>query len=112
MGYCPHRHRLLPAPAFQQSNTGDEKRVRGFRVVTAVGEMRVGRIVEDRGDYYVVRRSFSRKRYPLPKREAVVDSERGRVLMNVPRKVLFDAPEVHRNGELGLGTDLYYGDSG
>jgi hypothetical protein len=86
--------------------------MQGFRVVTAVGEFRVGRIVRDRGDYYVVRRRFSRKRYPLPKRETVVDSERHRVLMKVTRSVLFDAPEVQRNGELGEGTDLYYSDSG
>lgn len=84
----------------------------GFRVVTAVGEFRVGRVVGDRGGYYIVRRAFSRKRYPLPKREAVVDSERRRVLMKVTRRVLFDAPEVRRNGELGQGTDLYYSESG
>jgi hypothetical protein len=72
----------------------------GFRVVTAVGEKRVGRIVGSQGDYYTVKRSFARGRYPLPKRDAVVDSERRRVLMRVPRRILFDAPRVRRNGEL------------
>lgn len=82
--------------------------MRGFRVVTAVGEIRVGRVVGDQGDYYIVRRSFSRKRYPLPKRETVVDSKQRRVLMKVPRKVLFDAPEVRRGGEFDPATDPYY----
>jgi hypothetical protein len=86
--------------------------MRGFRVVTAVGEMRVGRIVGSQGDYYIVRRSFSRKRYPMPKRDAIVESDRRRVLMRVPRRVLFDAPEVHRKGELDQATDLYYSESG
>ena len=80
----------------------------GFRVVTAVGEVRVGRIAGSQGDYYLVRKSFSRKRYPLPKREAVIDSERRLVLMKVPRRVLFDAPHVHRNGELDPATDSCY----
>ena len=82
--------------------------MRGFRVMTAAGEFRVGRIVGDRGDYYFVRRRFSRRRYPLPKRETVVDAERHRVLMKVPRKVLFDAPEVRRGGDLDPATDPYY----
>jgi hypothetical protein len=30
----------------------------GFRVVTAVGEKRVGRIVGSQGDYYIVKRSL------------------------------------------------------
>jgi len=38
--------------------------VEGFRVVTAVGEKRVGRIVGAEGHYYIVRRSFGRSRYP------------------------------------------------
>jgi hypothetical protein len=84
----------------------------GFRVVTAVGELRVGRVVGDRPDYYIVRRRFSRRRYPLPKRETVVDAERRRVHMKVPRRILFDAPKALRNGELGPGTDLYYSDNG
>jgi hypothetical protein len=79
--------------------------MRGFRVVTAVGEKRVGRIEGSQGDYYIIRRSFARGRSPLPKRDAVVDSERGRVLMRVPRRVLFDAPQVRRNGELDPATD-------
>jgi len=93
-------------------STMQEKRVemRGFKVVTAVGEKRVGRIDGRLDRYYVVRRSFSRKRYPLPRRKTTVDTERRRVLMKVPRKILFDAPEVDRKGELGLGTDLYYSD--
>jgi hypothetical protein len=32
--------------------------------------------------------------------------------MRVPRRVLFDAPEVHRKGELDQATDLYYSESG
>src|SRR6266566_2824331 len=72
----------------------------GFRVVTAVGEKRVGRIVGAQGGYYVVRRSFGRGRYPLPKRNAAVVSEQRRVLMHLPRKQLFEAPKVRRNGEL------------
>lgn len=82
--------------------------MRGFRVVTAAGEMRVGRMVGSRGDYYVVRRSFSRKRYPLPRHDAIIDSDRRRVLMRTPRRVLFDAPLVQRNGELDPATDSYY----
>lgn len=72
--------------------------MRGYRVMTAVGE-RVGRIVGGEGAYDIVKRSFGRGRYPLPKRDAV-DSERRRVLMRVPRKKLFEAPWGRRNGEL------------
>jgi hypothetical protein len=80
----------------------------GFRVVTAVGEKRVGRIVGAQGDYYIVKRSFGRGRYPLPKRNAAVVPEQGRVLMHVPRKHLFEAPKVQRNGELDPATDGHY----
>ena len=80
----------------------------GFRVVTAVGEKHVGRIVGAEGDYYMVKRSFGRGRYPLPKSQTEVDSERLRVLMRTPRKVLFEAPKVRRNGELDPATDGYY----
>jgi hypothetical protein len=84
------------------------ERVEGFRVVTAVGEKRVGHIVGAEGDYYIVRRSFGRGRYPLPKRQAEVDPERRRVLMRTPRKVLFEAPQVGGKGELDPATDGYY----
>jgi hypothetical protein len=80
----------------------------GFRVVTAGGEKPVGRIVGSQGDYYIVKRSFGRGRYPLPKRQTVVDSERRRVLMRVPRIKLFEAPRVRRNGELDPATDGHY----
>jgi hypothetical protein len=82
--------------------------VEGFRVVTAVGEKRIGRMVEAEGDYYIVKRSFGRGRYPLPKRQAEIDPKRRRVLMRTPRKVLFEAPKVRRNGELDPATDGYY----
>jgi hypothetical protein len=82
--------------------------VEGFRVVTAVGEKRVGRILGAEGEYYVVKRSLGRGRYPLPKRQAEVDPERRRVLMQTPRKVLFDAPKVTRRGGLDPATDGYY----
>jgi hypothetical protein len=82
--------------------------MRGFRVVTAVGEKRVGRIVGSQGDYYIVKRSFGRGRYPLPKRDAAVDPERHRVFMRVPRKILFEAPKVRRDGELDPATDGHY----
>jgi hypothetical protein len=84
------------------------ERVEGFRVVTAVGEKRVGHIVGAEGDYYIVRRSFGRGRYPLPKRQAEVDPERRRLLMRTPRKVFFAAPQVGRKGELDPATDGYY----
>lgn len=80
----------------------------GLRVVTAVGEKRVGRIVGSQGEYYIVKRSFGRGRYPLPKRQAAVDSERRRVLMRTPRKILYEAPKVRRSGELDPATDGYY----
>jgi hypothetical protein len=48
--------------------------------VTAVGERRVGRIVGAEGDYYIVKRSFGRGRYPLPKDQAEVDPNRERPL--------------------------------
>lgn len=80
----------------------------GFRVVTAVGEKRAGRIVGSQGDYYIVKRSFGRGRYPVPKRQTVVDSEKRRVLMRVPRIKLFEAPQVRRNGELDPATDGHY----
>jgi hypothetical protein len=82
--------------------------MRGFRVVTAVGEKRVGRIVGARGAYYIVKRSFGRGRYPLPKRDTTVDSEQRRVFMRIPRKTLFEAPKVRRNGELDRATDGHY----
>jgi hypothetical protein len=80
----------------------------GFQVVTAVGEKRVGRIVGAEGRYYIVRRSFGRGRYPLPKRQAEIDRGRERVLMRTPRRVLFEAPKVGRGGELDPATDGYY----
>jgi len=80
----------------------------GFRVVTAVGEKRIGRIVGRQGDYYIVKRSFGRGRYPLPRRNASVVPELRRVLMNLPRKQLFEAPKVRRNGELDPATDGHY----
>ena len=82
--------------------------MRGFRVVSAVRGKRVGRIVGSEGDYYIVKRSFGRGRYPLPKRETTVDSERRRVLMRISRKRLFEAPKVRRNGELDPATDGHY----
>jgi hypothetical protein len=80
----------------------------GFRVVTAVGEKRVGRIVGAQGDYYIVKRFFGRGRYPLPKRSAAVVPERQRVLMKLPRRDLYAAPKVRRNGELDPATDGHY----
>jgi len=82
--------------------------VEGFRVVTAVGEKRVGRIVGAEGDYYIVRRSFGRGRYPLPKRQAEIDPEQRRVLMRTLRQVRFEARKVRRDGELDPATDGYY----
>ncbi len=82
--------------------------VEGFRVVTAVGEKRVGRIVGAEGHYYIVRRSFGRSRYPLPKRQAEIDPEQRRVLMRTLRQVLLEARKVRRDGELDPATDGYY----
>lgn len=79
----------------------------GFRVVTAVGEKRVGRIVDAQGDYYIVKRSFGRGRYPLPKKTAAVDREHRRVIMHIPRRDLFAAPRVRR-GQLDPATDGHY----
>jgi hypothetical protein len=73
----------------------------GFLVVTAVGEKRIGRIVGRQGDYYIVKRSFGRGRYPLPRGNASVVPE-------LPRKELFEAPKVRRNGELDPATDGHY----
>jgi hypothetical protein len=84
-----------------------DEEVEGFRIVTAVGEKRVGHIVGVDGDYYIVKRGFGRGRYPMPKPQAEVDSERRRVLMRTPRKVLFEAPKVRRKGELDPATDGY-----
>jgi hypothetical protein len=86
----------------------EPKGVEHFRVVTAVAEKRVGRIAGALGDYYIVKRSFGRGRYPLQRLDAQVDPERRRVLMHVPRKVLFDAPKIRRTGELDPATDGYY----
>ena len=80
----------------------------GFRVVTAVGEKRVGRIAGAEGNYYIVKRPFGRGSYPLPKTTAAVDSERRRVLMHLPRRELFAAPKVRRGGELDPATDGHY----
>lgn len=82
--------------------------VKGYRVVTAAGEKHVGRIDGVEGNYYIVKRSFGRGRYPLPKREAVVDLERERVSMRISRRELFEAPKVSRRGELDLATDGHY----
>jgi hypothetical protein len=83
--------------------------VDGYRVVTAVGEKRVGRIVDARGDYYIVKRSFGRGCYPLPKRNAAVIADEQRVLMHIPRRDLFAAPKVRRGGELDPATDGHFG---
>ena len=80
----------------------------GFRVVTGVGEKRVGRIVGAQGAYYIVRRSFGRGSYPLPKKHAQVVPEQRRVLMHLPRRDLFAAPKVRRSGELDPATHVYY----
>ena len=85
-----------------------DEEMEGFRVVTAVGKKRVGRVVGAEGNYYIVKRSFGRGRYPLRKVQAEVDLEGRRVLMHTPRKVLFEAPKVRRNGELDPATDGYY----
>jgi hypothetical protein len=82
--------------------------VEGFRVVKAVGEKRVGRIVGAQGDHYIVKRSFGRGRYPLPKKNAAVVREQRRVLMHIPRRDLFAAPTVGRDGELDPATDGHY----
>lgn len=82
--------------------------VEGFRVVTAVGEKRVGRIVGAQGDYYFVKRSFGRGCYPLPKKNAAVVPEQRRVLMHIPRRDLFAAPKVRRGGRLDPATDGHY----
>lgn len=80
----------------------------GYRVVTAAGEKWVGRIDGIEGDYYIVKRSFGRGRYPLPKHAARVDVDRERVVMRIPRKQLFEAPKVSRGGELDPATDGHY----
>jgi hypothetical protein len=79
----------------------------GFRVVTGVGEKRVGRIVDAQGAYYIVKRSFGRGSYPLPKKHARVVPEQRRVLMHLPRRDLFAAPKVRR-GKLDPATDIHY----
>ncbi len=96
---------LTPAGSLGDHAIEGGEAMKGFRVVTAVGEKRVGWIVGAQGGYYVVRRSFGRGRYPLPKRNAAVVSEQRRVLMHLPRKQLFEAPKVRRNGELDPATD-------
>jgi hypothetical protein len=82
--------------------------VAGYLVVTAVDEKRVGRIAGDQGDYYIVRRSFGRGSYPLPKKNASVVPEQRLVLMQIPRRDLFAAPKVGRGGELDPATDGHY----
>jgi hypothetical protein len=82
--------------------------MRGFRVVTAVGEKRVGRIVGAEGAYFIVKRSLGRGRYPLPMREAAVDAEQRRVFMRISRKTLFEAPKARPAGELDPATDGHY----
>ena len=82
--------------------------MQGFKVVTAVGEKRVGRIVGAEGDYYIVERPFGRGRYPLPKKNAAVLPDQQRVLMHMPRSELFAAPKVRRDGQLDPATDGHY----
>lgn len=82
--------------------------VNGYRVVTAVGEKRVGRVVDVRGEYYVVKRSLGRGRYPLPRKKADVVPEKRIVLMRIPRRDLFAAPKVRRSGKLDPATDGHY----
>jgi hypothetical protein len=80
----------------------------GYRVVTAVGQKRVGRVVGVQGDYYVVRRSLGRGTYPLPQRNADIDREKRLILMRLPRRDLFAAPKVRRGGALDPATDGHY----
>src|SRR5712691_4438574 len=101
----PHRFGgLSTAGSVVMGATERDEGMEGFRVVTAVGEKRIGRIVGAQGDYYIVKRSFGRGRYPLPKKNAAVVPEHRRVLMHLPRKQLFEAPKVQRNGELDPAT--------
>src|SRR5712691_10871783 len=95
----PHRFGgLSTAGSVVMGATERDEGMEGFRVVTVVGEKRIGRIVGAQGDYYIVKRSFGRGRYPLPKRHTAVDSEQRRVLMHMPRKTLYEAPKVRRSG--------------
>jgi hypothetical protein len=82
--------------------------VDGFRVITAIGEKRVGRIADAQGDYYIVKRPLGRGRYPLPKKNATVVPEKKLVLMHLPRRELFEAPKVQRGGELDPATDGHF----
>jgi hypothetical protein len=82
--------------------------VEGYRVVTAVGGHRVGRIAGAQGAYYIVKRSLGRGSYPLPKKNAEVVPEKRLVLMQIPRRDLFAAPKVQRGGLLDPATDGHY----
>lgn len=82
--------------------------MKGFRVVTSAGDKRVGRIVGAQGNYYIVKRSFGRGRFPLPKGYATVEAEQRLVFMHMPRQKLYEAPKVRRNGALDPATDGHY----
>lgn len=60
------------------------------------------------GDYYIVRRSFKRSAYPLPKRFAVALPNERVIVMFISRRDLFAAPKVRRGGKLDPATDHDY----
>jgi hypothetical protein len=100
---------IAAGPTVRQGDMIDRRSaVEGYKVVSAVRGKRVGRIVDRKGAYYIVRRSLRRRRYPLPMDRADVEYEHRRVVMRLSRQKLFSAPEVRRAGELDPATDRYY----
>jgi hypothetical protein len=84
----------------------------GYSVVTRE-EKRVGHVVGTVGDCYLVESGavLRKARYPLPKRYATVDPERGCVVIHMSKEVLYGGPKVGRDGEFDeAALAEYYGD--
>jgi hypothetical protein len=70
----------------------------GYDVVT-VDDHKVGKVVEDSGDYLIVEHGALRKtKHAVPREFAHVDEQEQQVRITVPKEILADSPKV--NGEL------------
>jgi len=88
------------------------ERMEGYSVVTN-DDKHVGHVVGTHGDYYIVESGsiLKKTRYPLPKRNATVNSDDGRLVMHMSREILHGAPRVDREGRFDVAAALgYYGD--
>jgi len=84
--------------------------VKGYDVVTSEGQ-KIGRVTDTLDGFLVVETGrLLRSRRPLPKEFAHARDGERIVVVTVPKKVLHDAPRVHRNGTFDVDeASKHYG---